>query len=74
MDLDGEMNVSNLQPDQFARGDGYAPDPKTSVAGSTRFECQSCGSRYVAPVKLAPEIRKLSSCRNGGCPGPVVRT
>lgn len=61
-------------PDQFARGSGYSPDPKApAVAGSTRFICETCSSHYVAPVKLGPEVTRLSSCRNRGCPGPVVR-
>lgn len=63
----------NLNPEQFTPGEGYAPDPKTPVAGTTRFTCDTCGSRYIAPVKIDSAIKKISNCRNRGCPGTVVR-
>ena len=65
--------AENLNPAQFVPGEGYSPDPKAPTAGTTRFVCDTCGSRYVAPVKLAPKITKISNCRNKGCPGIVQR-
>lgn len=67
------MPERNLSPDQFSPGDGYAPDPKVPTKGTTRFVCQTCWSRYVAPVKIDPAITRITNCRNEGCPGPVLR-
>lgn len=66
-----EDDMAELNQQQFQ--DSYAPDPKLPRTGSTRFVCESCGSRYVSPVTLGPEVKKITSCRNRGCPGPVVR-
>lgn len=66
--------MANLSPEQFNRpGTGYAPDVKRATAGETHFFCDTCGSHYVAPVRLDPAIAKLTSCRNLGCPGAVIR-
>jgi hypothetical protein len=67
--------MANLNPDQFNRpGTGYAPDPKRPAPGQTKFQCQGCGSQYIVPTKLDPEVTRMSNCRNLGCGGPVVRT
>jgi len=61
-----------LNQNQFRPGEGYTPS--LPAKGISHFTCTSCGSRYVAPVKIDPAITMISNCRNRGCPGPVVRT